>query len=671
MLHLGRNIKNATRSMRLPLVGISRHNRTVLTSFKSSFIHSSSVLQSGDVTGKIATAVSRIKTIPEIVLSSAELFPDSNALGTRVGDSYEWITYTEFAREVQKLRNVLSHHQIEKGDKVALISNNRVEWAVTMYAVTGMGAQLVPMYEAQLEKDWKYIINDSDSKLAIVSTEIIHDKVNAMVGKVGKLSSVLCMNASDEYSHSFHRWMKQVESEDPVPLAEIHPSDLSTIIYTSGTTGQPKGVELTHDNVVQNCAGLHAIYDGDLESHTSLAFLPWAHVFGQTAELHSLLASGSALGIVSSREQILESIPIIKPTIIMSVPILFNKVYNGVQKAIGEGSTGKKALFNAAMKVSRERNELLEFGKPVGAWLDFKHKLADKIIFSKIRERLGGRLQFMSAGGAATSVEVLQFFEDIGISICEGYGLTETAPVISTGGNNWNTRRLGCVGVPLPGNTVYIRDPETGAELPADTDGEICVAGRNVMKGYRNNEAANEEVFFQANGKKFFRTGDLGRMVEGKFLKVTGRIKEQFKLENGKYVVPAPLEDALTRSQFIAQTFLYGDNKPHTVVLVVGDAIELRAWGQKQGLPFTDESNLSDMVKYEEVLKLLGDELKAVSGTLKAYERPKQWIALEEAFSPDNQMLTAKLSIRRNNIMAAYSSIIDDLYSGSKGHDIN
>ena len=619
---------------------------------------------------KAAIAAERIKTVPAIVASSVELFGDRPCLGSRVGDKYEWITYNEFGRLVQKFRNVLTHHKIEKGDKVALISNNRVEWAVCMYAVTGMGANLVPMYEAQLERDWKYILNDSDAKMCVVSQERIYDKVKPMIGSVGKLESVLCMDASDEYSHSFQRWMNQVEDEAPVPMANIEPQDLSVIIYTSGTTGNPKGVELTHDNVVANCEGLHAIYGSELEEHTSLAFLPWAHVFGQTAELHSLLASGSALGIVGNREQILESIPLIRPTIIMSVPILFNKVYDGVQKAIGEGSGLKQALFKKAMAVARERNELLEFGKPIGKWLDFKHSLADRVVLSKIRERLGGRLRFMSAGGAATSVPVLQFFEDIGLPICEGYGLTETSPVISTGAPNWHTRRLGCVGVPLPGNTVYIRDPVTGEELPSDTDGEVCTAGRHVMRGYRNNEEANKEVFFNANGKKFFRTGDLGRMVEGKFLKITGRIKEQYKLENGKYVVPAPLEDALTRSQFIAQTFVYGDNRPYNIVLVVGDAIELRAWSAKHGLPFGPESTLAEMVADERINKLLSDELRAVSSTLKGFERPQRWVALEEAFTPDNQMLTAKLSTRRNNILAAYQGLVDDLYAEKKGIQI-
>ena len=201
-------------------------------------------------------------------------------------------------------------------------------------------------------------------------------------------------------------------------------------------------------------------------------------------------------------------------------------------------------------------------------------------------------MKFFAAGGAATSLTVLQFFEDIGIPICEGYGLTETSPVISSGSvnmepgaNTFETRRLGCVGVPLKGNTVRIIDPHTLAPKGDDEEGEICQAGANVMTGYRNNKAANEEVFFHADGKKFFRTGDLGKMVEGKFLKVTGRIKEQFKLENGKYVVPAPLEDAITRSQFIAQSLLFGDNKPHTTCLIVPDILALREWGAKKGMP--------------------------------------------------------------------------------------
>lgn len=212
-----------------------------------------------------------------------------------------------------------------------------------------------------------------------------------------------------------------------------------------------------------------------------------------------------------------------------------------------------------------------------------------------------------------------QFFEDIGIPICEGYGLTETSPVITASAMGWETRRLGCAGVVLEGNRVAIMDPETNEELPSDTDGEICAAGPNIMVGYRNNPKANAEVFFYKDGVKFFRTGDIGRMVEGKFLKITGRIKEQFKLENGKYVVPAPLEDAICRSQFIAQALLYGDNRIHTVVLVVPELAEIRAWALKRGM---EGSTLEMLCKHEAVVKLLTDEIAAASFALKVRARP-------------------------------------------------
>ena len=610
---------------------------------------------------------SNYDVIPDIMVNGVKNYADKQCLGTRVGDGYEWITYSEFGELIDRFRRVLKKHKIERGDKVALISNNRVEWATAMYAVTGVGAQLVPMYEAQLEEDWKYIINDSDAKLALVATEKIYEKVSTMVGKVGKLDSVLCFDADEQYMHSYKRWMKLVEKDEDVPVARIKPSELSTVIYTSGTTGKPKGVELSHDNVVANLRGLDFQWQNELEDNTSLAFLPWSHVFGQTAELHSLLAIGSSLGIVSKREEILEALPMIRPTVIMSVPVLFNKVYDGVIKKVNEGSPITKKLFFAALGVARERNHLLEFGNTPSAWLDFKHGIADKVVLSKIRDKLGGRLKFFAAGGAATSLTVLEFFEDIGIPICEGYGLTETSPVIACGANDWDTRRLGCVGVPLFNNIVRIIDPHTLEERPLGEEGEVCQAGPNVMVGYRNNKQATEETFFTSkDGHRFFRSGDLGKMVDGKFLKITGRIKEQFKLENGKYVVPAPLEDAITRSQFIAQCFMHGDNKPFTAVLVVPDPIEMTAWAEKNGL---GGMSMDDLIKEQKVVDFLQQELVSACGVLKAYERPKKWTPLAVPFSPDNQMLTAKLSMRRNNILKAYGDIVEDMFTG-KGHDV-
>eukprot|EP01041_Mallomonas_annulata_P008863 gene8863-18361_t len=257
--------------------------------------------------------------------------------------------------------------------------------------------------------------------------------------------------------------------------------------------------------------------------------------------------------------------------------------------------------------------------------------------------------------------QVLQFFEDIGIPVCEGYGLTETSPIIALSVNNWNDRRLGCVGVVLPSLTVKLVDPATDEDLPLDATGEVCVSGPSVMSGYRNNPQANEEAFTFRDGKRFFRTGDLGTFIEGRFLKITGRIKEQFKLENGKYVVPGPLEDGLCRSRFISQAFMVGSNKTHTVALIVPDFVELKEWAVKQnlqGIDFKDAD--SDKInrslsQHDMVIKLINDELTHLAGLMKGFERP------------ENQMLTPKMSMRRNNIMKAYQQLIDDIYDNKAG----
>lgn len=574
--------------------------------------------------------------------------------------SFDWITYGEFNREVQKFRNVLVHHNIEKGDNVAVIANNRVEWAVACYACNGVGAAIVPMYEAQLEKDWTYIIDDSSSKLVIAANESIYDKVKHYVGKIGKVQRVLCLDIPDDREESYNRWMRLVEEEEAVPPIQPSPEDLAVIIYTSGTTGNPKGVELTHQNICSNLLGLKDLWAGELSNNRSLAFLPWAHVYGQTAELHSLIACGSSMGIISNRDYILESLHLVKPTMILSVPALFNRVYDGVMKTVSEGTILKQILFNKAMKSSREFNERKEFGRPINFWLKFKHAVFEKLVFRKVRDKLGGNLRFMTAGGAAVNLKVLQFFEDIGIPICEGYGLTETSPVITSSANNWETRRLGCVGVPLAGIDVKIISPDTGTEMAYGEDGEICCSGPNVMRGYRNNEAANDEVFFILDEKRFFRTGDLGKIVDGKFLKVTGRIKEQFKLLNGKYVVPAVLEDQLCRSKYVSQALLYGDNKDYCVALIVPDMNEINAWAIDQGITCPNDDEL---MKIGSTKAMISKELLYASSEMKNFERPEKWIFTLEAFTQENQFLTPKMSLRRNNILRAYESQIDKLYN--------
>jgi len=269
------------------------------------------------------------KTLVELINSSCIFNKDKQLFGTMniASDgekSFDWITYGQFHKLVENFKKVLVHHRIGHNDKIAIISNNRVEWAVAVYAANSLGAILVPMYEAQTEKDWTYIIKDSDSKMIIAATEKIYEKVRTYVNQLGKVESVLCLDAPGDLLSSYKRWMDIVDKEPSVPSANVTRDMISVIIYTSGTTGNPKGVELSHDNICSNLKGLKILWSGALSNNRSVAFLPWAHVYGQTAELHSFIAVGSAMGIVSNREYILESLDLVKPTMLLSVPALFN-----------------------------------------------------------------------------------------------------------------------------------------------------------------------------------------------------------------------------------------------------------------------------------------------------------------------------------------------------------
>lgn len=268
-------------------------------------------------------------TLVEMATNSIKKYSKSKVFGTRVGSTFEWITYEQFGREVSKFRNVLHHHGFSYNDKLALISNNRVEWAVAAFAAQSLGGQVVPMYEVQPESEWRYIAEDSGASLLLVATDAIYDKTASYVGKVGNVRTVMCMDADSSYMHSYKHWMKTVEGEPSVSAYAPEPSDLCSIIYTSGTTGKPKGVLLTHANIASNLQGISGCWPGALGGHTSLAFLPWAHVYGQTCELFSLFANGSAMGIVASRETIVESFALLKPSMLCSVPALFNRIHDG------------------------------------------------------------------------------------------------------------------------------------------------------------------------------------------------------------------------------------------------------------------------------------------------------------------------------------------------------
>jgi long-chain acyl-CoA synthetase len=428
----------------------------------------------------------------------------------------------------------------------------------------------------------------------------------------------------------------------------IDPSCVCGFIYTSGTTGKPKGVLLSHNNIVSNINGVSRFFPIDARD-ISLCFLPWAHSFGQTCELHFLITRGAAMALAESVEKLIDNFSEIKPTILIAVPRIFNRIYDGLQKRIAEEGGIKKALFDTAMANAEKRESLAAAGRS-SAWCDLKHKVLDSLVFSKVRDRFGGRLRFALSGGAALSSEVAHFIDRLGIFVCEGYGLTETSPI--TAANRPGARKIGSVGQPIPDVEVIIDKTETGPDAP---DGEVVVKGPNVMVGYHGLPAATAEVLTEDG---YFHTGDLGRLDEDGFLYITGRIKEQYKLQNGKYVVPGPLEDMLHLSGYIVQAFVDGSNQPYNGALIVPDRAAVEKWAAREGLNGDYESILA----HEKTHALIEGEIEAHSKDFRGYERVRRFAIIPEEFSVENGLLTPKMSVKRRPVTERYADQLASLY---------
>jgi long-chain acyl-CoA synthetase len=601
------------------------------------------------------TELVRFTSLVDMQENCCKRFASNNLFGTKRNGAWEWITYAQFGEMVADCRAGLAGLGVQHGQKVAFIANNRVEWAVAAYATYSLGAHFVPMYEAQLPKEWQYILKDSDAVALIVSAESIYEQVKDWPGQVGSLKAVVCIDTDDAKPHSWGALM-QAGADRPVPSVNPAPSETAGLIYTSGTTGEPKGVILSHGNIVSNINAVHDIFPMS-EEDTSCSFLPWAHSFGQTVELHVLLSMGAAIGIAESVNKLIDNFGEIRPTILFAVPRIFNRIYDGLQKRMAEESPVKRALFHMGLDVAKKRRELAEKGQK-SAWLDAQYNLFDKVVFSKVKARFGGRLRYAFSGGAALSKEVGTFIDDIGILVFEGYGLTETSPIATA--NTPAARRLGTIGKPIPGVEIYICDEDQNV-LPADTDGEIVVVGPNVMQGYHNKPEANAEVLFELNGRRAFRTGDMGRTTKDGFVVITGRFKEQYKLENGKYVSPSPLEELLKLSGFISQAFIYGDNRPYNVALVVPDFEAVTKWCREHNL---DTSNPGVMIAHPQVKALIEQEVaKYANDGFKGFEKPARVGLLTEEFTTENDLLTPKMSVKRRNVVARYRTMLDGLYA--------
>jgi long-chain acyl-CoA synthetase len=590
--------------------------------------------------------IRRFGTLVDIYQQAFKEFGDRPAFGTKTGAAWQWITYAQFGSMIEQMRGGLAGLGVGHGDRVSIIANNRVEWAVVAGATYMLGGTVVPMYETQLEKDWSYIIDDCGSKVLFVANEDIDRRV-ASVPHPG-LESVVVIDASDEYSGLTYAQLLASGSSSPAAIADVSRDDLADIIYTSGTTGNPKGVELTHANLADNVSAELMVVPISADDRT-LSFLPWAHSFGQTLELHGVMAAGGSMGLAESPATIADNLMEVEPTLLIAVPRIFNRVYDGVNALMAEEGGVKKKLFDAAVANEYRRMDMAEEGR-TSAVVEMKHRLFDALVFSKVRERFGGRLKLAASGSAALSPEVNKFVDALGIDVLQGYGLSETSPLATV--NPIEKRKIGSVGPAIAGvrialDHVATADPE---------DGEIIIYGHCVMRGYHNLPEQNQAVFTEDGG---FRTGDIGHLDEDGYLYITGRVKEQYKLETGKYVVPTPIEEQIRLSPFISNVMIYGVNRPHNVALVVPDFAALDKWAKERGIPSDDRGSL---LQETEVRDLFQKEIDTASRGIKSYERVKSFVLVQDDFTQENGILSQTLKVKRREVMRRWGDDLESLY---------
>jgi len=559
---------------------------------------------------------------------------------TRSGSGWQNVTATRFADDVNRLAKGLIAAGVEVGDRVGLMSRTRYEWTMTDYAIWTAGAVTVPIYETSSPDQVAWILEDSGAVAVVVETATHAGAVSAARDRLPGLRDVwqIESGALDE----LNRAGADVGDETlDARRASTDRTSLATIIYTSGTTGRPKGCELTHGNfkdLAENtCESLASVVRA--EGASTLLFLPLAHVFARFIQVLCVEAT-ARMGHSSDIRTLLDDFASFQPTFILAVPRVFEKIYNSSeQKAVGDG---KGRIFASAAATAMEWSESLDTGGP-GVGLKLKHAVFDRLVYSKLRTAMGGRIQFAVSGGAPLGTRLGHFYRGIGVIVLEGYGLTETTAPSTV--NVPEKVKIGTVGTPLPGVGIRIAE-----------DGEILIQGVNVFARYRNNDAASAEALHDG----WFHTGDIGELDDDGYLKITGRKKELLVTAGGKNVAPAVLEDRLRAHPLVSQCIVVGDQKPFISALLTIDADMLPAWAKNNGLPaLTVEQARTNDVVLAELQKAVDDANTAVSKA----ESIRKFAVLPGDFTEENGYLTPSLKLKRNVVMKDFHDDVEALYA--------
>ena len=582
------------------------------------------------------------KDLVQLYRESCRDYADRPLFGTRMDGTWSWMTYRQFGALVDDVRAGLASLGVGRGDRVAIISDNRVEWAAGAYATYGLEAAYVPMYQAQRPAEWEFILADCGARVAIAANDSIYDAIQAMRPRLPQLANVIGLTRPESDPDSWKALIKAGAArpvEAQRPLAE----SICGFIYTSGTTGKPKGALLSHGNIASNIAAVHQIFPFNADDR-SLSFLPWAHSFGQM-ELHMFISFGASLALNDAIDRLIENLAAIQPTVLVAVPRIFNKLYAAVSEQIAARPAFLQSIIHAGVHSATRKTR----GERIGMVERLELAFDDLAVFKKVRERFGGRLKYVVSGSATLSRDVAEFIDAVGLPVYEGYGLTETSPIVTA--NCPANRRIGSVGRVIPGVRVLIDTSVTGDER----EGEIVVYGPNVMIGYHKRPEENEKTMAPDGG---LRTGDLGFFDEDGYLFISGRIKEQFKLENGKYVMPSSLEEGLKLSPYVANAMIYGDGRPFNVALIAIDEKNVRDWAAKQAITLAE-----DPAKDPRVRELIAAELQRLGAEFRRFEQPRDFALVREDFTIQNGLLTPTLKLKRREVLGRYGALLDQLYA--------
>ncbi len=540
---------------------------------------------------------------------------------------------------------------LKVGDKVVLLSENRLEWAMVDYACQLSGFITVPIYPTLLENQVEYIINDSDAKVVFVSNIYQEEKVEHIQKKLKKVkhfyifekdSGVKMATHIAELEKQGEEYLKEHPDWHLQSLEKIKTDDLATIIYTSGTTGEPKGVMLTHGNFLSNIEGALRAFDVTHED-TFLSFLPLSHVFERMAGHYLPCYTGATIAYAESIDTVAQNLQEVRPTIMTSVPRFYEKIYARINESVREGSAIKRMIFNWSLKQGKKIFLYKQNKKPIPGLLQKKFNIARKLVFDKLKERVGGRIRFFISGGAPLAREIGEFFAFANLYILEGYGLTETSPVIAV--NREKAFKFGTVGLPLDNVEVKIAD-----------DGEILTRGPHVMKGYYKKDEATKEAI---DNEGWFHTGDIGFFDKDGFLVITDRKKNIIVTSGGKNIAPQPIENMLITSRYIEQAVVVGDKRKYCSALIVPNMEILKAYAKDNYIEYETEEELLNNVMIKDLIR---KEIDRLSVNLASYETIKEFTLLKEPFSIENGELTPTLKVKRNVIEKRYKDLIDKMY---------